>query len=157
MFRHPFNCEEDLCLWEGYKKLGTKWAEISRSKSFFNSTRSENQIKGRWYSPSFKQFISNEFDPDAYSGCKASKGTVVVILFDYDQCRIFHHKREHEQEERRKRDEDKKAAIAAMTVERKQKWEHEQEERRKRDEDKKAAIAARTVERKRKREHQKRN
>ena len=72
--RLPFSREDDLLLWEGQKKFGTKWAEISRSKSFFNYTRSPNQINTRWYSPPFKKFISNSFGPDAYSGCKASKG-----------------------------------------------------------------------------------
>ena len=68
----PFSREDDLLLWEGHKKLGKRWVEIS-TKSF-NSTRSENHIKNRWYSASFKKFISNEFGPDAYSGGKASKG-----------------------------------------------------------------------------------
>jgi hypothetical protein len=68
----PFSREDDLLLWEGHNKLGKRWVEIS-TKSF-NSTRSENHIKNRWYSASFKKFISNEFGPDAYSGCKASKG-----------------------------------------------------------------------------------
>ena len=67
----PFSREDDLLLWDGHKKLGKRWVEIS-SKSF-NSTRSENHIKNRWYSASFKKFISNEFGPDAYSGGK-SKG-----------------------------------------------------------------------------------
>eukprot|EP00751_Fragilariopsis_kerguelensis_P029795 CAMPEP_0170915440 /NCGR_PEP_ID=MMETSP0735-20130129/6200_1 /TAXON_ID=186038 /ORGANISM="Fragilariopsis kerguelensis, Strain L26-C5" /LENGTH=218 /DNA_ID=CAMNT_0011313351 /DNA_START=649 /DNA_END=1305 /DNA_ORIENTATION=- len=68
----PFSREDDLLLWEGHKKLGKRWVEIS-TKSF-SSTRSENHIKNRWYSASFKKFISNEFGPDAYSGGKASKG-----------------------------------------------------------------------------------
>ena len=67
----PFSREDDLLLWEGQKKLGKRWVEIS-TKSF-NSTRSENHIKNRWYSASFKKFIANEFGPDAYSGGK-SKG-----------------------------------------------------------------------------------
>ncbi|KAL3918865.1 MAG: hypothetical protein SGILL_004041 [Bacillariaceae sp.] len=68
----PFSREDDLLLWDGHKKLGKRWVEISTK--FFNSTRSENHIKNRWYSASFKKFISNEFGPDAYSGGKASKG-----------------------------------------------------------------------------------
>uniref|UniRef100_A0A7S4AL55 Uncharacterized protein n=1 Tax=Pseudo-nitzschia australis TaxID=44445 RepID=A0A7S4AL55_9STRA len=67
----PFSRDDDLKLWEGHKKLGKRWVEIS-TKSF-NSTRSENHIKNRWYSASFKKFIANEFGPDAYSGGK-SKG-----------------------------------------------------------------------------------
>lgn len=65
----PFSREDDLLLWDGHKKLGKRWVEISTK--FFNSTRSENHIKNRWYSASFKKFITNEFGADAYSGGKA--------------------------------------------------------------------------------------
>ena len=51
-----FSREEDLRLWDGYKKFGKKWVEISMK--LFQSTRPENQIKNRWYSASFKKFIS---------------------------------------------------------------------------------------------------
>ena len=64
--RLPFSREEDLRLWDGYKKFGKKWVEISMK--LFQSTRPENQIKNRWYSASFKKFISIWFGPDAYSG-----------------------------------------------------------------------------------------
>ena len=67
----PFSREDDLLLWEGHKKLGKRWVEISTK--FFDSNRSENHIKNRWYSASFKKFISNEFGPEAYSGNKNSK------------------------------------------------------------------------------------
>ena len=67
----PFSREDDLLLWDGHKKLGKRWVEISTK--FFNSSRSENHIKNRWYSASFKKFIANEFGPDAYSGGKSSK------------------------------------------------------------------------------------
>ena len=62
----PFSREDDLLLWEGHKKLGKRWVEISTK--YFNNSRSENHIKNRWYSASFKKFIANEFGPDAYSG-----------------------------------------------------------------------------------------
>lgn len=68
----PFSREDDLMLWEGHKKLGKRWVEIATK--CFNSTRSENHIKNRWYSASFKKFIANEFGPDAYTGGKSSKG-----------------------------------------------------------------------------------
>jgi Myb-like DNA-binding domain len=68
----PFSREDDLLLWDGHKKLGKRWVEISTK--FFHSSRSENHIKNRWYSASFKKFISNEFGVDAYSGGKSSKG-----------------------------------------------------------------------------------
>lgn len=67
----PFAREDDLLLWEGHKKLGKRWVEISNK--YFNCSRSENHIKNRWYSASFKKFITNEFGSDAYSGGKASK------------------------------------------------------------------------------------
>lgn len=68
----PFSREDDLLLWDGHKKLGKRWVEISTK--FFNCSRSENHIKNRWYSASFKKFISNEFGQEAYSGGKSSKG-----------------------------------------------------------------------------------
>lgn len=68
----PFSRDDDLLLWEGHKKLGKRWVEISTK--YFHSTRSENHIKNRWYSASFKKFIANEFGPDAYSGGKTSQG-----------------------------------------------------------------------------------
>ncbi|CAB9500586.1 Myb-related protein A [Seminavis robusta] len=67
----PFSREDDLLLWDGHKKLGKRWVEISTK--FFNSSRSENHIKNRWYSASFKKFIANEFGADAYNGGKGSK------------------------------------------------------------------------------------
>jgi hypothetical protein len=62
----PFSREDDLLLWDGHKQLGKRWVEISTK--FFNNSRSENHIKNRWYSASFKKFIANEFGPEAYSG-----------------------------------------------------------------------------------------
>ena len=44
----------DLLLWEGHKKLGKIWVKLSRMKSFFNSTRSENQLKNVLHSVSSK-------------------------------------------------------------------------------------------------------
>jgi hypothetical protein len=66
----PFSRDDDLRLWEGHKKLGKRWVEISTK--FFNNRRSENHIKNRWYSATFKKFISNEFGPDAYTSDKSS-------------------------------------------------------------------------------------
>jgi len=61
----PFSRDDDLLLWNGHKKYGKRWVEISTQ--CFNSSRSENHIKNRWYSASFKKFIANEFGPDAYA------------------------------------------------------------------------------------------
>eukprot|EP00956_Cyclotella_meneghiniana_P011585 scaffold16276_cov49-Cyclotella_meneghiniana.AAC.5 len=69
--RLPFSPEDDLRLWEGHKKLRSRWTEIS--VEVFNSTRSENHIKNRWYSAAFKKFISNEFGPKAYIHANAGE------------------------------------------------------------------------------------
>lgn len=55
---------QDLLLWEGHHVLGKRWVEISTK--YFKGTRSENHIKNRWYSASFKKFIAKEFGPEAY-------------------------------------------------------------------------------------------
>jgi hypothetical protein len=60
----PFSKEDDLKLWEGHIALGKRWVEISAK--YFKSTRSENHIKNRWYSASFKKFITSQFGEDAY-------------------------------------------------------------------------------------------
>jgi hypothetical protein len=62
---NPFSAEEDLLLWEGHKKFGNKWVEIS--VKCFRSSRSENHIKNRFYSASFKKFVTSEFGEDAYT------------------------------------------------------------------------------------------
>lgn len=67
----PFTREDDLLLFKGHQELGKRWVEISTK--FFESTRSENHIKNRWYSASFKKFVSNEYGPDAYQGAMDSK------------------------------------------------------------------------------------
>ena len=60
----PFSREDDLKLWHGHAELGKRWAEIG--EKIFNSTRSENHIKNRWYSAAFKKFIASEFGNSAY-------------------------------------------------------------------------------------------
>jgi hypothetical protein len=61
----PFSHEDDLLLWKGHQKLGKRWVEISTK--YFNCSRSENHIKNRWYSASFKKFVATEFGPLVYS------------------------------------------------------------------------------------------
>lgn len=67
----PFTREDDLKLWDGHQKLGKRWVEISTK--YFQSSRSENHIKNRWYSASFKKFIASEFGKDAYNSGKKDK------------------------------------------------------------------------------------
>ena len=51
-------------LWEGHAALGNRFVEISAT--YFGGTRSENHIKNRWYSASFKKFVAKEFGSNAY-------------------------------------------------------------------------------------------
>ena len=60
----PFSREDDLLLWNGHNVAGKRWVEIS--SKYFKGTRSENHIKNRWYSASFKKFIAKEFGHDSY-------------------------------------------------------------------------------------------
>jgi len=71
----PFAKEDDMKLWDGHKQLGKRWVEISTK--YFNSSRSENHIKNRWYSASFKKFVASEFGPDAYVPCDKKNGKKV--------------------------------------------------------------------------------
>lgn len=60
----PFSKDDDLLLWEGHSQVGKRWVEISTK--FFKGTRSENHIKNRWYSASFKKFITSQFGEDSF-------------------------------------------------------------------------------------------
>jgi hypothetical protein len=73
----PFTKEDDMLLFNGHKEHGKKWVEIS--SSFFNSTRSENQVKNRWYSASFKKFCDAEFGAGTYASLdkKAPKKSAI--------------------------------------------------------------------------------
>jgi hypothetical protein len=68
----PFTKEDDNKLWTGHTQLGKRWVEISTK--FFNSSRSENHIKNRWYSASFKKFVATEYGPNAYVPCDKKSG-----------------------------------------------------------------------------------
>jgi hypothetical protein len=68
----PFSRDDDFRLWQGHKELGKRWVEIS--VKVFQSTRSENHIKNRWYSAAFKKFIAKEFGVKAYDDAKLAQG-----------------------------------------------------------------------------------
>jgi hypothetical protein len=70
----PFSREDDLSLWKAQKELGKRWVEISTKT--FNSSRSENQIKNRWYSVAFNKVILNEFGPDALAATRKEKSAL---------------------------------------------------------------------------------
>jgi hypothetical protein len=57
--------QKDLKLWAGVNDFGKLWTQIS--SKCFNNTRSPRFLRARWDSSSFKQFISGQFSPDAYS------------------------------------------------------------------------------------------
>ena len=56
--------DEDMKLWKGHIEYGSKWTLIG-TKVFY-CTRSELQVKNRWYSAAFKKFVANEIGADAY-------------------------------------------------------------------------------------------
>lgn len=53
--------EEDLKLWNAQKELGNRWKDIAAAKKFNLITNSAEQIKTRWYSDKFKEFVAKEF------------------------------------------------------------------------------------------------
>jgi hypothetical protein len=67
----PFSRDDDLQLWWGHCYLGKRWVEIS--VKVFHSTRSDDHIKSRWYSPAFKKFVAKEFGVDAYLNAKQTQ------------------------------------------------------------------------------------
>lgn len=62
--RSPFTRDEDLKLYQAYKKHGKRWVEISTK--FFDCKRSENHVKNRWYSAAFKKFVRQEIGEDPF-------------------------------------------------------------------------------------------
>jgi len=52
----PFSKEEDVRLYEGLQECGPKWTNIA--KTFFNSARSDIQLKNRYKTVTFKQFYA---------------------------------------------------------------------------------------------------
>ena len=95
-----------MMLWEGHALLGKRWVEIS--SKYFKSTRSENHIKNRWYSASFKKFIAKEFGPDAYR--VGNDGGGAAVDRDRERRKVdkivvpaieHHHRRHHRHSEER--------------------------------------------------------
>jgi len=56
--------EDDNLLWQSHLELGNKWSDISSIK--FEKRITENQVKNRWYSISFKNFIASNYGSKAY-------------------------------------------------------------------------------------------
>merc|ERR1712087_422237 len=62
--RGPFTRDEDTLLWEGVCNIGKQWSLIA--KTYFHSTRSDNSIKNRFKTCTFKHYVKDTFGPDAY-------------------------------------------------------------------------------------------
>ena len=71
--REPFTRADDLLIWQGFKDIGRKWAEISRQ--YFGDQRTDNQIRGRWKTQAFKTSICEHFsfDSDAFDLARSSQ------------------------------------------------------------------------------------
>ena len=74
--KKSFTEEEDYQLWNAYNKAGSEWKLIS--KEYFNNSRSYKQLKRRWISEPFKDFVSSQFGPEAYS--IAEKNCIVKMM-----------------------------------------------------------------------------
>lgn len=70
LIHQAFSHEDDLLLWKGFLELGRSWKEISQR--YFHSTRSENRIKNRWYSGTFKSSIIETIGSEAYDRAAAT-------------------------------------------------------------------------------------
>ena len=71
----PFSRGDDLKLWNGYKDLGNKWTAIS--ETIFQNTRSENHVKNRWNSATFKRFVREEYGNSVYEATKLAHGCAI--------------------------------------------------------------------------------
>ncbi|KAL9189228.1 hypothetical protein ACHAXT_011718 [Thalassiosira profunda] len=72
----PFSRADDVTLWEGQRRLGKRWAEIS--SQCFEGSRSVNHVKNRWKSGSFKKFIAKELGEEAYAEACAGRAREFV-------------------------------------------------------------------------------
>lgn len=63
---------QDMKLYEGIKKYGARWAEISAQ--VFNSTRPENQVKNRRNSAAFRKFIIKTLGQEAFDAVGIVRG-----------------------------------------------------------------------------------
>ena len=57
--------EMDMKLWNTQNELGNRWKDIA-AKMGKTDQKNVEQIKSRWYSDKFKEFVANEFGKTAY-------------------------------------------------------------------------------------------
>ncbi|CAB9504145.1 Myb-related protein A [Seminavis robusta] len=74
--RSPFTKDEDYKLYMAFKKHGKRWVEISTK--YFDSKRSENHIKNRWYSAAFKKFVKAEWGEDPFNNSSTTTTTTAT-------------------------------------------------------------------------------
>jgi len=67
--RSPFNEDDDRRLLEAFEVLGSKWSEIS--VEYFKGTRSEYQLKNRYYNANFKKQYNKDRCPDSRTKAKS--------------------------------------------------------------------------------------
>ena len=73
---NAWSAEEDQRLWEAHAEYGRKWTVIGLEK--FHTTRSENQLKNRFYSAGFKRFVNGKYGDGAYEGAKVADEARVI-------------------------------------------------------------------------------
>ena len=73
---NAWSAEEDQRLWEAQAEYGRKWTVIGLEK--FHTTRSENQLKNRYYSAGFKRFVRENYGQGAYEGAKIADEERIV-------------------------------------------------------------------------------
>ena len=81
-----FTEEEDCQLWDAYQKLGPQWSNISYV--YFKNSRSNVQLKKRWISEPFKEFISSKFGPEAYSNAKKQNSAKILDAISQAQSTL---------------------------------------------------------------------
>jgi hypothetical protein len=62
--RTPMSAKDDLRLWDGHKKYGNKWKEISIH--CFSGTRSADCLGKRWCMRDFQELIDTKFGRGTY-------------------------------------------------------------------------------------------
>lgn len=81
--RSLFSHKDDRMLYGGHEKLGNRWVEIA--DKIFNNTRSDVQLKNRWRTSAFKQFVADEFGPEAYELANSKTTSTEDSLSEEDQ------------------------------------------------------------------------
>lgn len=63
--RADWTDDDDRRLWKGQNQLGNKWKEVA--EQVFQSSFRGDQVRNRWYSGAFKDYVAKNFGRDAYA------------------------------------------------------------------------------------------